>query len=51
MMPIQTYGGFKRMTSLCKTFIPEHINKVRRLSLAPVQCQEYVRTDAFFRRL
>jgi 5,10-methylenetetrahydrofolate reductase len=30
MMPIQTYGGFRRMTSLCKTFIPEHINKVRR---------------------
>jgi methylenetetrahydrofolate reductase (NADPH) len=31
MMPIQTYGGFRRMTSLCKTFIPEHINKVRQL--------------------
>jgi methylenetetrahydrofolate reductase (NADPH) len=33
MMPIQTYGGFKRMTSLCKTFIPEHINK----ALEPIQ--------------
>lgn len=27
MMPIQTYAGFKRMTTLCKTFVPEEINK------------------------
>ena len=22
-MPIQTYGGFKRMTEFCKTFVPQ----------------------------
>ncbi|KAG0226223.1 hypothetical protein BGW42_003817 [Actinomortierella wolfii] len=25
IMPIQSYGGFNRMTSLCKTFVPKHI--------------------------
>jgi methylenetetrahydrofolate reductase (NADPH) len=25
IMPIQNYGGFKRMTTLCKTFVPQHI--------------------------
>jgi methylenetetrahydrofolate reductase (NADPH) len=25
IMPIQNYGGFKRMTTLCKTFVPNHI--------------------------
>eukprot|EP01103_Thecamoeba_quadrilineata_P000560 TRINITY_DN10488_c0_g1_i1.p1 TRINITY_DN10488_c0_g1~~TRINITY_DN10488_c0_g1_i1.p1 ORF type:complete len:600 (-),score=104.40 TRINITY_DN10488_c0_g1_i1:111-1871(-) len=25
MMPIQTYAGFSRMTTLCKTSVPEHI--------------------------
>jgi len=25
IMPIQSYGGFKRMTSLCKTFVPNWI--------------------------
>jgi 5,10-methylenetetrahydrofolate reductase len=25
IMPIQSYAGFKRMTDLCKTFVPEHI--------------------------
>ena len=24
-MPIQNYGGFKRMTTLCKTFVPQYI--------------------------
>ena len=24
-MPIQSYAGFKRMTDLCKTFVPDHI--------------------------
>jgi methylenetetrahydrofolate reductase (NADPH) len=24
-MPIQNYGGFKRMTSLCKTYVPQSI--------------------------
>jgi len=33
MMPIQTFGGFKRMTTLCKTFIPDHIAK----ALEPIQ--------------
>lgn len=44
MMPIQTYGGFRRMTSLCKTFIPEHINKVRQLTH---RRQEYERSLTF----
>jgi methylenetetrahydrofolate reductase (NADPH) len=26
IMPIQNYAGFKRMTSLCKTFVPEEIS-------------------------
>lgn len=25
VMPIMTYGGFKRMTSFCKTAVPQHI--------------------------
>ncbi|KAF9122839.1 hypothetical protein BGX30_001756, partial [Mortierella sp. GBA39] len=25
IMPIQSFGGFHRMTSLCKTFVPDHI--------------------------
>lgn len=29
MMPIQTYGGFRRMTTLCKTYIPDDINQAR----------------------
>jgi methylenetetrahydrofolate reductase (NADPH) len=33
MMPIQTYGGFKRMTTLCKTFVPESITA----ALEPIQ--------------
>jgi methylenetetrahydrofolate reductase (NADPH) len=24
-MPIQTYGGFKRMTTLCQTYVPQEI--------------------------
>jgi len=27
IMPIQSFGGFSRMTSLCKTFVPESILK------------------------
>lgn len=27
IMPIQNYGGFKRMTSLCKTVVPQFINE------------------------
>lgn len=26
IMPIMTYGGFKRMTTLCKTKVPQKIN-------------------------
>jgi methylenetetrahydrofolate reductase (NADPH) len=26
IMPIQSYGGFKRMTTLCKTFVPKAIS-------------------------
>ena len=26
IMPIQSYGGFKRMTTLCKTFVPQSIH-------------------------
>ncbi len=33
IMPIQTFGGFKRMTTLCKTFVPPHINE----TLDPIQ--------------
>ncbi len=33
IMPIMTYGGFKRMTSFCKTAIPseisEHLEKIK----------------------
>ena len=25
IMPIQSYGGFKRMTDLCKTYVPPKI--------------------------
>jgi len=25
IMPIHTYGGFKRMTQLCKTFVPQYL--------------------------
>ncbi|KAI8590756.1 methylenetetrahydrofolate reductase-domain-containing protein [Geranomyces variabilis] len=25
LMPIQNYGGFKRMTSMCSTYVPQHI--------------------------
>ena len=25
VMPVMTYGGFKRMTSFCKTAVPQHI--------------------------
>lgn len=25
IMPIQTYGGFTRMTAFCKTFVPDHV--------------------------
>jgi hypothetical protein len=25
VMPIMAYGGFKRMTSFCKTAVPQHI--------------------------
>lgn len=28
IMPIMNYGGFKRMTSFCKTYVPEHISNV-----------------------
>ncbi len=28
IMPIMNYGGFKRMTSFCKTFVPEHVSDV-----------------------
>merc|ERR1719399_132309 len=27
IMPIQSYSGFKKMTSLCKTKVPDHINE------------------------
>lgn len=27
IMPIQSFGGFNRMTSLCKTFVPDHIRR------------------------
>lgn len=27
IMPIQNYSGFKRMTNLCKTYVPKHIYK------------------------
>jgi len=33
IMPIQTYGGFQRMTTFCKTIIPDHV----RLALDPIQ--------------
>jgi methylenetetrahydrofolate reductase (NADPH) len=25
IMPIMNYGGFKRMTAFCKTYVPQHI--------------------------
>lgn len=33
MMPIQTFTGFKRMTTLCKTNVPQHISE----ALEPIQ--------------
>ena len=27
IMPIQSYGGFRRMTSLCKTLVPKEIDE------------------------
>ncbi|CAI5729819.1 unnamed protein product [Peronospora destructor] len=33
IMPIQNYGGFERMTSFCKTFVPEEVRK----ALAPIK--------------
>jgi methylenetetrahydrofolate reductase (NADPH) len=33
IMPIQNYGGFKRMTGFCKTFIPDELEK----GLEPIQ--------------
>lgn len=33
IMPIQSFGGFSRMTSLCKTKVPEHIHE----ALEPVK--------------
>lgn len=33
IMPLQTYAGFKRMTTLCKTFVPQHIHD----ALEPIQ--------------
>lgn len=33
IMPIHTYGGFKRMTTLCKTFVPKYIEE----ALEPVK--------------
>jgi len=32
-MPIQSYDGFKRMTMLCKTFVPEEVS----LALEPIK--------------
>ena len=28
VMPIMTYGGFKRMTAFCKTYVPPHVADV-----------------------
>ena len=28
VMPIMTYGGFKRMTAFCKTYVPRHVADV-----------------------
>lgn len=28
VMPVMTYGGFKRMTSFCKTAVPQHMSDV-----------------------
>eukprot|EP01087_Luapelamoeba_hula_P018139 TRINITY_DN580_c0_g1_i1.p1 TRINITY_DN580_c0_g1~~TRINITY_DN580_c0_g1_i1.p1 ORF type:complete len:584 (-),score=100.59 TRINITY_DN580_c0_g1_i1:78-1829(-) len=33
IMPLQTYAGFRRMTQLCKTHVPEFINE----ALEPIQ--------------
>ena len=45
LMPIQTYGGFCRMTTFCKTFIPEEIKK----RLEPIQNDDAaVKAYAFF---
>jgi methylenetetrahydrofolate reductase (NADPH) len=41
-MPIHTYGGFTRMTAMCKTFVPKYIMdefepvKVTSLSSSPL---------------
>merc|ERR1719162_2363994 len=55
IMPIQSYGGFSRMTSLCKTKVPAHITdalepvkdddekvKDKGVELAIKQCKELV---------
>merc|ERR1719313_3160567 len=31
IMPIQSYAGFRRMTGLCKTFVPKHIDEALEL--------------------
>lgn len=53
VMPVMTYGGFKRMTSFCKTAVPQHISdtleaikgsdeavKAYGLSLGTMMCQQ-----------
>ncbi len=35
-MPLQTYGGFQRMTTLCKTYIPQSISQ----GLEPIKNDE-----------
>lgn len=35
-MPLQTYGGFQRMTTLCKTYIPATISQ----GLEPIKNDE-----------
>lgn len=36
IMPLQTYGGFRRMTALCKTYVPPAITA----ALEPIQNNE-----------
>jgi methylenetetrahydrofolate reductase (NADPH) len=38
IMPIQSFGGFNRMTSLCKTFVPDHIKN----ALEPIKVNSRV---------
>lgn len=38
IMPIQSYGGFHRMTSLCKTFVPNAI----RDALEPIKVNSHI---------